>query len=258
MPEEVRDLQDLIYAIDKQGLHFFAIGGGSNTLLGDVKKIILISDRKLPKKLFVTGNEVIVSANYNINDLMMKLLEYNLGDLDFLAGIPAHLGGIIKMNAGAYGKSISEFVKWIAIIDPTGKRKIIENDKLGFDYRYCNIDGFIYEVCLILPSIDKNISKKKIKDNCFFRKENQPISFPNLGCFFKNPENESAGKLIDLCGLKGKRIGGAEVSKKHANFIINRDNATFADTIALMQFVQQKVEERFNIKLEKEIEVIGE
>ncbi|MCK4957504.1 MAG: UDP-N-acetylmuramate dehydrogenase [Candidatus Cloacimonetes bacterium] len=257
VPEEVSELQSIIKEVVEQNRVFFPIGGGSNILIGKVEDLVLISDLKLSKKIDVKRNEVVVSANYNINALMMHLHKYNLGGLEFLAGIPAHLGGIVKMNAGAFGKSISEFVKWVAIIDKFGNKQILDISKLDFKYRYSNIDGFIYEICLSLPTTNEVDSMQLIRSNIELRKAKQPLAYPNLGCFFKNPQNESAGSLIEKCGLKGKRIGGAEVSQKHANFIINKDNASFADAVALMKFIQQKVDEKFNIKLETEIEVIG-
>jgi len=176
--------------------------------------------------------------------------------LEFLAGIPAHLGGIVKLNAGAYGHTISEFVTEASLINHQGEVIILSADDLDFSYRHSAVDGFIFQVKLLLPKVDSAQSKKLIKENINRRKMSQPLDFPNLGCFYKNPPGQSAGYLIDNCGLKGTCVGGACVSKKHANFIINKGDATFLDVKALMQKIELEVYNKFNIKLEKEIEVI--
>ena len=180
----------------------------------------------------------------------MKLLPYNLGGLEFLAGIPAHLGGIIKMNAGAYGYTISEFVKEVTVVDGSGTIKKLDTDELNFSYRYANIDGFIISAKLSLPSVDSYLSKRLIDNYIDDRRKKQPLNYPNLGCFYKNPSGFSAGYLIEQCGLKGYCIGGACISKKHANFIINKDNATYEDVQKLMRKIEDKVFDRFKIRLE--------
>ncbi len=257
VPKDISSLQEFIREIYSAGQHFFPLGGGSNLLIGNAENDIFICDFALPKAINIKGNEVEISSNYNINVLLMKLLQHNLGGLEFLAGIPAHLGGIIKMNAGAYGHSISEFVKEVTIVDNVGKMRKLKAHELNFSYRNANIDGFIISAKLVLPNENHLSGKELITSYIENRREKQPLNYPNLGCFYKNPSKYSAGYLIDKCGLKGFCIGGACVSNKHANFIINKNDATFEDVQKLMQKIETDVFAKFKIKLEREIKVIG-
>ncbi|MFO7895383.1 MAG: UDP-N-acetylmuramate dehydrogenase [Candidatus Cloacimonadales bacterium] len=257
MPESVSDLAKLIFHLSEAALDFLPLGAGSNLLLGKVENCYLISDKQLPRSLQIEENEIVVSANFNINALIHALLRYDLGGLSFLSGIPAHLGGLVKMNAGAYGASIGDFVKWVKLIDKSGRSQQLDAEQICFSYRSSKLSGFIYEICLRLEPVAQIAEKEKVLARIDQRRKSQPLNYPNLGCFFKNPPDESAGRLIDECGLKGCQIGGASVSEKHANFIINRDNATFGDTRKLMNLVKNEVYNKFKIKLEEEIEVIG-
>lgn len=256
LPEDISELKKIIKNLDLHNQEFQPLGAGSNLLIGKPENLVFISDKKLPRKLETT-NEIVISANQNINFVMMKLAEQGIGGLEFLAGVPAHLGGIIKMNAGALGQTIGKLVKGIKYIDRKGIEHCLYADEIDFSYRKCSIDGFIFEVALDLPEAKPKDIKVKIRSNIEYRRKSQPLEFSNLGCFYKNPTGENAGRLIDLCGCKGKTIGDASISEKHANFIINKGNATFADTIALMEYVERMVYNKFKIKLVREIEVIG-
>jgi UDP-N-acetylmuramate dehydrogenase len=257
LPDNISDLANLILKLQQNGDPFLPLGGGSNFLLGQVEDTFLISDKALPRKLEICNREVIVSANFNINSLNHALLRYELGGLSFLSGIPAHIGGLIKMNAGAHGRAFGEFVNWIKVIDNNGKFQLLKKADLALGYRQSNICGFVYEISLQLNQVDPIEEKELILARIAQRKKNQPLTYPNLGCFFKNPPGASAGRLIDQAGLKGKKIGDACVSNKHANFIINLGNATFGDTLKLIELIKSTVYNKFKINLENEIEVLG-
>jgi len=255
-----RSVSDLILIYDfayKNKLPVFPIGGGSNVLLRNANNLVLILGRKLPKICEINSDEVMVSANYNVNSLILKLKKTDLGGLEFLATIPAHIGGLLKMNAGAFGKNISEYLQWIEVLNKKGEIEIIPKEEIEFSYRKSSIKDHILKAAFKLErkseeEIDSQINKfRKI------REETQPINFPNLGCIFKNPKEESAGKIIDECGLKGEKIGDAEISEKHANFIINSGNASFEDVDNLIKLIQKKVYTKTSIELELEITVLN-
>lgn len=255
------------YAIQK-GLKPFPLGGGSNTLIGDVETYLIISDLFLNKKWDEKNNYVTVTPNWNINSLLITAAKKGLYGLEFLAGIPAHLGGLAFMNAGAYGQEISDYFEYIEFFN--GKDFLIMKDFNELEYRKSNIIGFITELCLRFNQINKDQIKNQILNNIqnfiVKRKQTQPLEYPNLGCFFKNPQviqpngeikTISAGKLIEQANLKGYTIGGAMVSHKHGNFLINRGDAKFGDFVELIKIVQDTIQEKFNIDLELEVKILN-
>ena len=255
MPQSVSDLCEIYKISTKNDLPVLPLGGGSNILFGDVGDNVVISDRMMPTKLTVDDNVVTVSANNNINTLIMKLADMNLGGIEYLSGIPAHIGGLTVMNAGAYGKSFGNSIIEVEYVDTEGNLRT--EKKIRFSYRNSSINGFITKIVFRAEPKQSAVIHTEIKEYIANRKIKQPLNFPNLGCIFKNPPNESAGRLIDLCGLKGAVYGGAEISIKHANFIINRKDAKFEDVVNLIEIAKKSVLEKFDINLETEIKVIG-
>ncbi len=256
IPQSISDLVFIFDFTSKNKLPVFPIGGGSNVLLGNAKNRVLILDRKLSKICEINSDEVVVSANFNVNSLIMNLKKNNLGGLEFLATIPAHIGGLLKMNAGAFGKNISEYLKWIEVLNKYGEIEIIQKDEIEFSYRKSSIKDYILKAAFKLERKSEEEIDSQIKRFRRIREETQPINFPNLGCIFKNPKGESAGKLIDECGLKGEKIGDVEISQKHANFIINRGNACFEDVNNLIKLIKKKVYVKIGIELELEITIL--
>ena len=255
------------FAIQKN-LSPYPLGGGSNTLIGDVRSYLIISDLKLKKTWIQEDNLITVSPNWNINSLLLTAAKEGLYGLEFLAGIPAHLGGIAYMNAGAYGKEISEYIEYVEVLNSQGETSLISlSDTV---YRDSKVTGFIFEMCIKLNKIKEGEIKNQILNNIqnyiVKRKQTQPLDSPNLGCFFKNPliinekgvaQRISAGKLIEQAGLKGFQVGGAMVSKLHGNFLVNKGNAVFNDFISLISIIKEKVYERFNIELELEVKILN-
>jgi len=245
------------YATEKNRIPYL-LGGGSNTLIGHLNKIMLISDFMMPFLRRKESQGYVYSSNHYINFVINHAAYKCFGGLEFLAGIPAHLGGLVHMNAAAYGRSISEFVKWITVIDENGEHTLHKDD-IEWGYRQTNIKGFISSVCLHLervPSVD--IAIDNINKAIQLRKERHPMDLPSLGCFFKNPPNTTAGKLIDDAGLKGLQVGGAKVSEKHGNFLVNVGDATFEDFMTLKDKVKTAVFEKYNIMLEEEVKILNE
>jgi len=231
---------------------YIPIGGGSNILFTGKKN--LFSDKYLPKFIDTNDYKIIVSSNTNINYLISYLSERDIGGLEFLVGIPAHLGGLVKMNAGAFGENILEYVDCVYIIDSVGKHKKIT--EFEFSYRKTDIDGFIYKIVLNLKKSKKSTIKKRVKNYLQKRILTQPLSRPNLGCIFKNPQDLFAGKLIQDCGLKGLQIGDAKVSNLHANFIVNMGKTTSGDILGLINIIKEKVHRKKGIDLETEIVIL--
>lgn len=256
-PKTVEELEQIIRWSARKNLEFLPLGGCSNILFGNVANLVLILDKNLPKTLEAEDNFVIVSANYGINFFIEETKKYRLGGLEFLAGIPAHLGGTVFMNAGAFGKNILKFVKWIEIIDSEGKKKKISREKIDFSYRQTSIKGFIIRICFELENKTEAEISSEQKRIIRERQKRHPYDFPSLGSVFKNPPAQFAGKLIEECGLKGKKIGGAQISEKHANFIINRENARFEDVMKLIELCKETVFKMKNIRLEPEIRIIN-
>ncbi len=256
-PQSVSDLVLIMTDTKKAGLDFLPVGGGSNILFGNVGDRVVILDRDLPKICEVNNSQVVVSSNYDINKFLNEMMEYELGGLEFLAGIPAHLGGTVNMNAGAFGKNISDYLDWVEIINPEGKEEIIRKEALNFDYRHSSIDGFITKIAFNLEKKTSETISSDIQSILIERRKRHPYDFPSLGSTFKNPPGYFAGKLVEECGLKGSRIGDAEISEKHGNFILNKGNATFKDVMNLIKLARKEVLKRKGIQLELEIKVIN-
>ena len=180
-----------------------------------------------------------------------------LGGLEFLAGIPAAVGGALVMNAG--GKtSIGDFVEEVTVLDKDGQIRRLGKKEIIFRYRGSNIEKYIVlGAKLKLEKCDKKEISQKIKKILAEKRQRQELDKPSAGCVFKNPPDDSAGKLIDFSGLKGKKVGDAAVSVKHANFIINAGRATCDDVLKLMDMIKDKVKKDHNIELEPEIKILG-
>ena len=195
---------------------------------------------------------------------LARLLAFSMREgftgLEFCTGIPGTVGGAVRMNAGTSTGEIGDIIDSVSLLAPDGRLETKRGDAMGFGYRTSSIpDGeLIMNIRVILRRDDKDKVKARVKDLMEARKRRQPAGLPNAGSMFKNPLEESAGRLIETAGLKGTAIGGAQVSDKHANFIVNRGNATAADVLALMDLVKEKVLEVHKVRLEPEIRIIGE
>ncbi len=257
IPQSDSELRKIIKKARQENIEVVPLGGCSNILFGNTKDRFLILDHDLPMAFNVHYDEVVVSANYPLNSFIQDLRKYELGGLEFIYGIPAHLGGAICMNAGAFGHNISEFVNWIQIMDKSGRRKILDREEITFGYRRSSLNGFVLVAGFNLKSKKREEINADMKKYLQKRKEKHPYNFPSLGSIFKNPKSQTAGKLIEECGLKGQNSGDAEISRKHANFIVNKGKATFQNVMHLIKLSRNKVYEKHQIKLELEIKVIN-
>lgn len=256
-PQNVSDLSSIIKEASLQNMKILPVGGGSNILFGNVGNRVIILDAYLPEIFKVEKKIVTVSSNTKISSFIDKAMQYGLGGLEFISGIPAHIGGAIHMNAGAFEKCIFDYLYWVEYVDMKGKVVMIDRKDLEFGYRTTSIKGFIVRAAFNLEKkTKKNILADK-EDIISKRFERHPYDYPSLGSTFKNPKGKFAGQLIEECGLKGLQIGEAQISEKHANFIINKGNAVFDDVIELIRIVKETVKKQKGIELELEIKVIN-
>ena len=242
------------------------IGNGSNILVTDkgIKGLVIqidIKDLKIEKDK--KNVKITVGSGYKLMSLARKLLEEEIEGFEELSGIPGTIGGAIFMNAGAYGKEMKDVNISTTCINSEGKEFTLTNKEQEFNYRssiFSNSknDFIIIQAQLELKNGNKEEIEKKMDEYLKQRKEKQPLEYPSAGSTFKRQEGIITAKLIDECGLKGYSIGGAMVSKKHAGFIVNYNKATAEDVINLIKYVKEKVNEKFGIKIQEEIRIIGE
>jgi UDP-N-acetylmuramate dehydrogenase len=207
------------------------------------------------KNIRTAGLEVRAGAGASLGSLINLACEKGLKGIEGLVGIPATLGGAISMNA-CYSGNISDRLESVRVMDVrTGKISVLKKKNIKFSYRHSGFEGYIIlEACFKLEKGDKDALLKRKKELIDIKRKKQPLEAMSAGCVFKNPEGGiAAARYIDMIGLKGRRIGGAEISKKHANFIVNRKKATAKDVLGLMDLAKKRVKSHFNIDLEPEV-----
>jgi UDP-N-acetylmuramate dehydrogenase len=254
----IHDVKDLELLKD----NFKILGNISNTLVssdGYDGTVVLTSKMD---KIVIDGNIVKVQSGVKGPKLAQMVAEHNLSGLEFMIGFPGSVGGEVFMNASAHGQAISDCIKSVTMYSPEKGVFTLSKDKMGFDYRTSNCqknDWVVLEVEFeLIPKTHDEI-ELKMKENLEFRKSHQPsLALPNCGSVFKNPEGNSAGRLLDEAGVKGLKVGGAEVWEGHANFIVNKNkSATSEDILKLMCLMKNKVKEKFGINLYPEILYLG-
>jgi UDP-N-acetylmuramate dehydrogenase len=237
-----------------------AFGSGSNLLVRD-KGIrgVAISLKKLTG-VRREGEIVHVEAGASTGKLLSFATREELGGVEFLGGVPGTVGGGMIMNAGTYLGEFKDVTVSVDAVDAQGKFLSRSNAECGFQYRHSAIPAtdVVTAASLKLPPRAREEIEKAVKDLRDRRRSREPHGVPNAGSIFKNPPNDFAGRLIEQCGLKGRRVGGAEVSPAHANWIVNADSATAQDVLELVEIVRAAVVERFGITLEMEVKVVGE
>ena len=203
---------------------------------------------------------IYAEAGTSLATLLSFAVEHGLTGLEFAAGIPGTVGGAVCMNAGTSLGEMGDIIESVTLISPDGELITRSAEEMDFGYRTASVpEGhLVLEVRVVLRRDDKEKIKARIKELFNTRKQRQPWGFPNAGSVFKNPMEESAGLLIERAGLKGRAIGGAQVSEKHANVIVNTGEAKAADVLELMELVKEKVLEGSGVRLEPEIKIIGE
>jgi UDP-N-acetylmuramate dehydrogenase len=253
-PKRPEDLMNFLEAAKSAKLPVMIIGEGSN---------LLVSDKGLKAMAIHLGDAL--GAGMGLQGFIIKMIEKGFLGLEFMAGIPGTVGGAIKMNAGAglKGPWISDFISRLRVCDYSGRARWVEKKDMKSGYRDSGLKDVIIleaEFNLKKEKHKKEDARKEYQRFLDEKKNRQDLSRPSAGCIFKNPKEHgsTAAQLIEGCGLKSQRIGGAVISEKHANFIVNSGNATFNDVIELIGLIKDTVFNRYGVKLETEIEIIGE
>ncbi|MDE6640875.1 MAG: UDP-N-acetylmuramate dehydrogenase [Acetatifactor sp.] len=242
-------------------LPFFILGNGSNLLVSDkgYRGIVLQIGPGM-NRIEVDGDVITAQAGALMSQVARVALEHGLTGLEFASGIPGTIGGGVVMNAGAYDGDMSGVVTQVNVVNRAGECMELENDPMEFGYRTSTIKNnpfTVTEVILKLEKGDREQIKAKMEDLAVRRREKQPLEYPSAGSTFKRPKGCFAGKLIMEAGLRGFRVGGAEVSEKHCGFIVNTGSATARDVRNVISEVQERVKEKFNVDLEPEILFLG-
>lgn len=258
--DSIHELHIIVGAAGDYELPLLLLGRGSNLLISDdgFPGMVLQLGREFQQHS-VIGNEILSGAAVTLSNLVQTSLKHELQGLSFAIGIPGTLGAAVAINAGAYGSDMSGIVRQITIYTSDCRLKSLNHDEIGFYYRRTSLESrtIILEARLSLKTGRAEQIRSEMEINFRRRKESQPFGQPNAGSIFKNPDGAAAGKLIEEAGCKGWRIGGAEISEKHANFIINRGEASARDIYVLIKKVQSEVLAKSGVNLETEIKIVG-
>jgi UDP-N-acetylmuramate dehydrogenase len=263
--DRVEELPHLLGFFIKEKIQWQIIGRGTNLLVKDsgFPGVILILGKKYRRISFSSDDnqdnlEIKAGGGYSLGRLALNCIDRGLTGLEFACGIPGTVGGSVIMNAGAWGDELAAKIKTVILVTAGGETTIARKD-LDFGYRCWNNYGKFGDRAVVTEVVFRlrQGDPERIRERCRIirekRRENQPKGYANAGSFFKNPVNDSAGRLIEASGLKGTKIGGAMVSEKHANFFVNYADATAADVVSLMRNVQKKVKKDCGIDLEPEV-----
>lgn len=260
----IEELKDVLDLAKKYKIKTTIIGNGTNLLVKDagIRGIVIKLNLK-GFKLKRNSNEILITAESGLSlaSLSSIALKEEIEGLEFLSGIPGTIGGALRMNAGAYGKEMKDIVVKTRYITYDGKIKNLNLEQHEFEYRnsiFSKLEGIILDTTIKAKVGKKEEISEKIKEYAESRKKSQPLEYPNAGSTFKRVSDVPTAKLIDECGLKGFSIGDAEVSTKHAGFLINKGKATAKDMLKLADYVKKVVKEKYNQDIELEILVLGD
>lgn len=260
-PTSYEEVQEIVLFANRENIDFTLLGNGSNLIVrdGGIRGIVMNLEKLSAIK--TDGKSIIAESGARIIDVSRHALKQRLTGLEFACGIPGSVGGALYMNAGAYGGEIKDVLRSTLVCTKEGELLTLRAEELDLGYRTSNIPGNGYIVLEATFDLEKgNYDEiKAVMDDLTERRESkQPLEYPSCGSVFKRPPGFFAGKLIQDSNLQGVQIGGAQVSKKHAGFIVNIDNATASDYISLIEHVQKTVKEKFGVTLEREVRIIGE
>jgi UDP-N-acetylmuramate dehydrogenase len=259
-PRSVEELQESARRCAESNIAVYVLGLGANLLVGDqgVSGAVFRLDQDDWRRVKFQGASVEVGAGADIQKLVLRTVRQGLAGIECLAGIPGTVGGAVRMNAGGKFGDIGAVITRVDVMDITGLLFERTKDDLIFDYRSTNIAArFILGATMELDEADPDEIMKKTKEIWMYKRNTQPLNTKNCGCIFKNPRGLSAGALIDQAGLKGFKVGGAEVSDKHANFIIAHPGCRADDVMNLVKLIREKVFDKNQILLESEVQVWG-
>lgn len=261
-PSDKEDIRQAVEFARERSIPFTVIGNGSNLLIkdGGIRGLVIKIGRGMAK-LAVNGNRIKAGAGVMLPELAAVARKNSLGGFEFAAGIPGSLGGAVVMNAGALNGCVADVLVEVEAVNQDNKLVVLKKEELGFAYRTSSLQN---QELICVETLwqgyvkDQRQIEQEIKEYLTKRKTAQPQGYPNAGSVFKNPQGDHAGRLIEACGCKGLRIGDAEISTKHANWILNLGNATAKDVLNLIDKIKMLVQERFGVLLHLEVRVLGE
>ncbi|UCZ53609.1 UDP-N-acetylmuramate dehydrogenase [Bacillus shivajii] len=260
-PETHEQTAKVVEYTYENNLPFMLLGNGSNMIVRDGGIRGVVMNLKKLNGLEVRGTQLIAQGGANIKDASRLGLDHHLTGLEFACGIPGSIGGAMVMNAGAYGGEVKDVIDHVTVVSKEGERFKLVKNELELDYRTSILGkkGYmVLEAVFNLEEGDRTIIKETMDDLTYKRESKQPLEYPSAGSVFKRPPGYFAGKLIQDSGLQGKGFGGAEVSTKHAGFIVNKNNATATDYIKTINMVRETVKDTFGVELELEVKLVGE
>lgn len=261
-PLDAGDLREVVLLARERGIPLSVVGSGSNLLVRDrgIRGVVVSLARGFKRIERLDNDRLSCEAGASLASVVSHAASLGLGGLEFLSGIPGTIGGALRMNAGAFGSEIRDFVEDVAFITGRGDAVMIKGNGLSFSYRNLDMrDGDTIVGCtLSLERRDVEDIRDRMRKYSIERGKRQPLNVPTAGSVFKNPPGDFAGRLIEEAGLKGLHVGKAKVSEKHANFIENLGGARAADILALMDMIKERVYKRSGILLEPEVKIVGE
>ena len=260
-PEGEADVRAALRLCREERVPYLVLGGGSNLLVrdGGFRGVVLHLEGVFTQ-LNVEGKRVWAGAGVRLSRLVAFCSKLALSGVECLAGVPGTVGGAVRGNAGAFGVSIADHLVAVRLLTREGDEHVFSRDRMEFSYRRSSLpEGcVILEAAFDLEQGDTGEIRRRISANLVQRNRGQPVEWRSAGSVFKNPPGEYAGRLVEKAGLKGVRVGGACISPKHGNFIINLGGATATDILALIDLMQRQVREKMQVELELEVRVVGE
>jgi UDP-N-acetylmuramate dehydrogenase len=260
-PKTYQEVQNVYKYSLKHNIPTTILGNGSNLIIkdGGIRGIVLILTKM--NNIHLSNNKIKAQSGAGIIEVSRFALKNSLSGLEFACGIPGSIGGALHMNAGAYGGVVSDVLQEALVLDTNGDFLTLSKNEMELDYRKSSIaqNGYlVLEATFGLTPGNFNEIKTKMDELTFLRESKQPLEYPSCGSVFKRPPGYFAGKLIQDSGLQGKQIGGAQVSTKHAGFIVNVGSATATDYLKLISYIQNTVNAKFGVVLEPEVKILGE
>lgn len=261
IPQNSKALQRITKIIKANNLKYFVLGKGSNIIVGDkgYRGIIIYTGQL--NNIEVLDNKIVAQSGATLKELSDIALKKSLTGIEFACGIPGSLGGAVFMNAGAYGGEMNDIIKKVTAVNDKGQKVTFKNKELNLSYRnsiFQDNNFIILKAVIQLKKGNQQEIKNQMDTLNNKREQKQPLEYPSAGSSFKRPEGYYTGPLIEKANMKGYQIGGAQVSKKHAGFIINKDNATAEDIINLIEKIQEEVYKISGVELEPEPRFLGE
>lgn len=260
--QNISELQILMKYILKERIPYIVLGHGSNVLISDqgIREVVIKVENNL-KRVTIAGVEIDAEAGALLADVSKEAQKNGLSGLEFACGIPGTVGGAVAMNAGAYDGEIKDVLEEVQVITVDGELLVRKSNELELGYRTSIIQtngDIVLKAKLSLKKGDKKDIENAMDELTMKREQSQPLEYASVGSIFKRPEGYFTGKLIQDASLQGYKIGGAQVSTKHAGFIVNADNATTSDILNLIKHIQNEVKRLYNVELKTEVKVIGD